>query len=108
MLHGRADTNRTGNSAVLYRTIRSGPVGGSVPYVLGFDDVVLGDGGVSSGAVSGRMSDLNRLSGGGDTDVSVVDTVVSGAVSGCLCDLDSVSKGDVVVHVGDYVVVRRW
>ena len=35
----------------------------------------------------GEMS----LSGGGDTDVSRVVTVVAGAVSGCPCDLDSVS-----------------
>ena len=33
--------------------------------------------------------------------MSGVDTVVSGAVSGCLCDLDIVSRGDLVVRVGD-------
>ena len=94
------------------------PVGGSVSCVLGLDAVVLGDDGVStgavgryvsvgdvscggdmdvcgvdtvlSGAVSGGRCDLDRVSGGGDTDVSGIDTVVSGAVSGCLCDLDSV------------------
>ena len=99
---------------------------GSVSCMLGLDDVVMGDGGVSygvvgryvyidevsvscggdmelccvgtvlSGAVSGRMCDLDRVSGGGDTDVSGVDTVVSGAVSGCLCHLDSVSRGDIL------------
>ena len=41
------------------------------------------------------------MSGGGDTDLSDVDTVVSGDVSGCMCDLDSVSRCDVVVHVGE-------
>ena len=91
------------------------PVGDSVSCVLGVDAVVLGDGGVSSGAVgrylsvgdvscggdmelcgvdtvvastvSGGMCDLERVSGGGDTDVSGVDTLVSGAVSGCMCTL---------------------
>ena len=38
-----------------------------------------------SGAVGGGLCDLDKVSGGGDTDVSVVDTVVSGAVSGCMC-----------------------
>ena len=56
---------------------------------------------VLSGAVSGGRCDLGRVSGDGDTDVSGVDTVVSGAVSGCLCDFDSVSRGDLVVHVGE-------
>ena len=85
-----------------------------MPCVLGLDAVVLGDGGVSSGAVcgyvfdgdlsvscedgmelcdvnnvlsgavGGGLCDLDKVSGGGDTDVSVVDTVVSGAVSGCM------------------------
>ena len=97
--------------------------------VLGLYAVVLGDGGISSGAVgryvsvgdvscggdmelcgvdtvlsvavSGGLCDLDRVSGGGDTDVSGVDTVVSGAVSGCLGDLDSVSRGDIVVRSGE-------
>ena len=99
------------------------PVGGSVADVLGLDAVVLGDGGVSagavgryvsvgdvsvsgvgdpvgccvdkvlSGAVRGGLCDLDRVSGGGDTDVSCVDMVFSGAVSGGLCDLDRVSGG---------------
>ena len=107
----------------------SGLVSGSVSYVLGLDVVVLGDGGVSSGAVgryvsvgdvsvscggdmelcgvdtvlsgavSGGLCDLDRVSGGGDTDVSGVDSVVSGAVSGCLCDLDSVSRGDIIIII---------
>ena len=38
----------------------SGPVGGSVSYVLGLDDVVLGDGGLSSGAVSGRCYNFKK------------------------------------------------
>ena len=79
----------------------SGPVGGSVSYVLGLDAVVLGDGGVSSGAVSGGLCDLDKVSGCGDTDVSGIDTAMSGAVSGGLCDLDNVSRGDVVVRVGE-------
>ena len=54
-----------------------------------------------SGAVSGGLCDLDRVSGGGDTDVSGVDTVVSGAVSVCLCDLDSVSPDAMVVRVGE-------
>ena len=109
----------------------SGPVGSSVSCVLGLDDVVLGDGGVSSGdvgrcvsagvvsvscggdmelcggdtvlsgAVSGGLCDLDRVSGGDDTYMSGVDTVVSGALSGCLCDLDNVSRCDLVVRVGE-------
>ena len=35
-----------------------------------------------------------------------VDTVVSRAVSGCLCDLDSVSRGDLVVRVGEMSLSR--
>ena len=97
------------------------PVGGSVADVLSLDAVVLGDGGVSagavgryvsvgdvsgvgdpvgrcvdkvlSGAVSGGLCDLDRVSGGGDTDVCGVDKVLSGAVSGGLCDVDRVSGG---------------
>ena len=99
------------------------PVGGGVADVLGLDAVVLGDGGVSAGAVSryvsvgdvsvsgvggpvgccvdkvlsgavgGGLCDLDRVSGGGDTDVCGVDKVLSGAVSGGLCDLDRVSGG---------------
>ena len=56
--------------------------------------------GTVSGAVSGGLCDLDRVSGGDDTDVSGVDTV-SGAVSVCLCDLDSVSPGAMVVRVGE-------
>ena len=94
----------------------SGPVGDSMSCVLGLDAVVSCDGGVTAGdvgrcvsvgderrdmelsgvdtVVSGIFSgsglcDLDRVSGGGDTNVSRVDTVVSG---------DSVSRG-VVVHV---------
>ena len=81
----------------------SGPVGGSVSYVLALDAVVLGDGGVSSGAVGKYVSvgDVS-VSGGGDTDVSGSDdSVVSGSVSGCPCDLDSVSRGDIVVRAGE-------
>ena len=70
----------------------SGAVGGSVSYVLDLDAVVLGDGGVSSGVV-GRYVPVGDLSGGGDMELCVVDTVLSGAVSGCLCELDSVSGG---------------
>ena len=108
------------------------PVGGRVSCVLGWDAVVLGDGGVSSGdvgryvyvgdvsvsrggdmelcgidtvlsvAVISGMCDLGRVSGGGDMDVSGVDMVgVTGAVSGCMCDLDGVSRGDLVVRVGE-------
>ena len=94
----------------------SGHVGGSMSCVLGLEALVLDDGGdvsrggdmdlcgvdtVLSGAVSGGRCDLGRVSGDGDTDVSGVDKVVSGAVSGCLCDFDSVSRGDLVVHVGE-------
>ena len=46
-----------------------------------------------------RVGEMS-LSGGGDMDVSGVDTVVSGAVSGYMCDLDSVSRGDLVARVG--------
>ena len=93
----------------------SGPVGGNMSCVLGLDAVVSCDGGVTagdvgryvyggderrdmeltgidtvvSGIISGGLCDLDRVSGGGDTNVSRVDTVVSG---------DSVSRG-VVVHV---------
>ena len=112
----------------------SGPVGGSVSYVLGVDAVVLDDGGVSSGAVgryvsvcdvsgggdmelcgadtllsdavSGVLCDLDRVSGGGDTAGSGVDTVVSGAVSVCLCDLDSISPGAIVVRVDETSLSR--
>ena len=103
----------------------NGPVGGSVSCVLGLDAVV-GDGGVSSGAtiryasvgdvsvscggdmelcgvdtvlsdsVSGCLCDIDSVSGGGDMDVSGVDTVVSDAR-----DIDSVSRGDIVVRVGE-------
>ena len=99
------------------------PVGGSVADVLGLDAVVLGDGGVSAGAVgryvsvgdvsvsgvgdpvgccvdkvlsaavSGGLCDIDRVSGGGDTEGCCVDKVLSGAVSGGLCDIDRVSGG---------------
>ena len=99
------------------------PVGGSVADVLSLDAVVLGDGGVSagavgryvsvgdvsvsgvgdpvgccvdkvlSGAVSGGLCDIDRVSGGGDTEGCCVDKVLSGAVSGGLCDIDRVSGG---------------
>ena len=36
---------------------------------------------VLSGAVSGGLCDLDRVSGGGDTDMSGVDTVVCKAMS---------------------------
>ena len=70
------------------------PVGGSVADVLSLEAVVLGDGGVSSGAV-GRyvyIGDVS-VSGGVDTVVCGVDTVLSGAVGGSLCDHDRVSGG---------------
>ena len=57
---------------------------------------MLGDGRVSSGVVSGGLYDIDRVSGGGDTDVSGVDTVVSGAD-----DIDSASRGDIVVSVDE-------
>ena len=92
----------------------SGPVSGNISCVLDLDAVVSCDGGVTagdvgryvyvgderrdmeltgidtvvSGIISGGLCDLDRVSGGGDTNVSRVDTVVSG---------DSVSRG--VVHV---------
>ena len=50
---------------------------------------------VLSGAISGGLCDLDRVSECGVTDVSGVDSVVSGAVSGCLCDLDNVPRGDI-------------
>ena len=64
----------------------SGPVGGSVSCVLGLDAVVLGDGGVSSGAV-GRCVSVGdvSVSCGGDMKLCGIDTVLSGAVSGGLC-----------------------
>ena len=55
---------------------------------------------VLSSTVSGGLCDLDRVSGGGDTDVSGVDTS-SGAVSVCLCDIDSVSPGAMVACVGE-------
>ena len=70
-------------------------------YVLGLDAVVLGDGELSSGAMSRSVGDVSVSSRGSDTEVSGVDTVVSGAVSGCMCDLDSVSRGDIIVRVGE-------
>ena len=74
----------------------SGPVGGSVSNLsvgdLSVDMELCGVDTVLSSVVSGRLCDLDRVSEGGDTDASGVDTV-SGAVSGGLCDLDRVSGG---------------
>ena len=56
---------------------------------------------VLSGAISGGLCDLDRVLECGDADVSGVDTVVSGDVSVRLCDLDSVSRGALVVCVGE-------
>ena len=78
----------------------SGLVGGSVSHVLGLDIVVLDDGGVSYGVVGRYVGDVT-VSGGGDTDVSGIVTVVSGAVSGCMGDPDSVSRGDIIVSVDE-------
>ena len=50
---------------------------------------------VLPGAVSGSLCELDRVSGGYDTDVSGVDTVVSGA------DTDRMSRGDIVVTVDE-------
>ena len=68
------------------------PVGDGVADVLGLDAVVLGDGGVSAGAV-GRCVSVGDVSvpGVGDPVGCGVDTVLSGAVGGGLCDLDRVS-----------------
>ena len=53
----------------------SGPVGSSVSCVLGLDAVVLGDGGVSSGAVDRCVSDGDvSVSCGGDMELCGVDT----------------------------------
>ena len=63
--------------------VLSDPVGGSLSCVLGLDALVLDDGGdVSVPCV-------------GDVELYGVDTVVPGA------DLDSVSRGDLVVRVGE-------
>ena len=78
------------------------PDGGSVSHVLGLDAVVLGDGGVSSGAVGRYVSAGDvPVSEGGDTDVNGVDPVVSGDVCGCLCYIDRVSQGDTVMRVDE-------
>ena len=88
----------------------SGPVGGSVSNMsvgdVSVDRELCCVDTVLSSAVSGGLCDLDRVSGGDDTDASGVDTVsgggdtdasgvgtVSGAVSGGLCDLDRVSGG---------------
>ena len=68
------------------------PVGGSVADVLSLDAVVLGDGGVSAGAV-GRYVSVGDVSGVGDPVGCCVDKVLSGAVSRGLCDIDRVSGG---------------
>ena len=74
----------------------SGPVGGRVSNVsvgdVSVDMEMCGVDKVFSSAVSGGLCDLDRVSGGGDTDASGVDTL-SGAVSGGLCALDRVSGG---------------
>ena len=75
----------------------SGPVGGSVSYVLGLDDVVLGDGGVSSGAVSEGLRDLDRVSRSGDAVVSGFDEPV--------CGVNSVMSADVLILWGIDTVV---
>ena len=68
----------------------SGPVGGNMSCVLGLDAVVSCDGGVTAGDV-GRyvyVGDERR-----DMELTGIDTVVSGIISGGLCDLDRVSGG---------------
>ena len=80
----------------------SEPVGSRVSCVLGLDDVVLGDGGVSSGDVGMYVSGGDvSVPCGGDVELCGVETMVPGAVSGCQCDIDSVSRGDLVVRVGE-------
>ena len=89
-----------------------GLVGGSVSNVsvgdvsvsCGGDMELCGVDTVLSSAVSGGLCDLDRVSGGGDTDASGVDTV-PGAVSGGLCDLERVlGVGDAVVSGVDVSV----
>ena len=70
----------------------SGPIDDSVSCVLAVDAVVLCYGVVSSGAM-GRYVSVGNVSGGGDIELCVVDTVLSGAVSGGLRDRDRVSEG---------------
>ena len=81
----------------------SGPVGGSRSCVLSLDAVVSRDGGVTAGDVGRCVSvgDERR-----DMELSGVDTVVSGIISGGgLCDVDSVSGGgDTNVNRVDTVV----
>ena len=73
-----------------------------VSCVLRLDAVVIGDAGVSSGNVGRYVSGGDvSVPCGGDVELCSVDTVVPGAFSGCQCDLDSVSRGDLVVRVGD-------
>ena len=79
----------------------SGPVVGSVSSVLGLDAVVLGDGGVSSGAV-GRYVSVCGVSCGDDMALCGVNTVFSVAVSGGLCELARLPGG------GDTAVTRWW
>ena len=79
-----------------------GHVGGSVSDVLDVDAVVLCDGGVSSGAVGRYVSVCDvSVSCGCDIELCGFDTVLSAAVIGGLCDLDDVSRGDLVVRVGE-------
>ena len=109
----------------------SGPVGGSVSYVLGLEAVVFGDGALSydvvgryvsvcdvsvscggdmelcgvitvlSGAISAGLCNIDSVSGGGDTGVSGVDTVVLAANCGYMCDIDSVPRGDMIVSIDE-------
>ena len=76
----------------------SGPVGGSVSNVsvgdVSVDMELCRVDTVLSSAVSGGLCDLDSVSGGDDTGVSRVNTVVS-------YDLDNVSRCDIVVGVGD-------
>ena len=88
-------------------TVLSSAVSGGLcdlDRVSGGGDTDASDVDTVSDAVSGGLCDLDRVSGGGDTDVSGVDTVVSGAVSVCLCDLDSVSPDVMVVRVGEIML----
>ena len=58
----------------------------------GLAAVVLGDGGVSSGAVSEGLRDLDRVSGAGDAAVCGVNSVMSAGVRG-LCGVDTMVSG---------------
>ena len=92
----------------------SAPVGDSSSCMLGLGAVVLGDGGVSSGAV-GRYVSVGDLSVSceGDCELCVFDTVLLGTVSVGLCGLDRMSVGghthvsyvDMVVSVDICVIL---